>query len=298
VLRGKPFDDCLREHLFAPLGLAHAAASPYEAILHRAAVGHIQPTPDTDPQPAPVWALARSNAPAGSMLAMSARDLVTFARMHMNGGAGPDGASLLSAASTAAMQQRQVELPPLGLMGDAWGLGWEIYDWPGGTVIGHDGGTIGQSAMLRLVPSQDVAVALLANGGDPISLYPALFPHLLAELAGVTTPPLPRPPAQRQPIDAERYVGTYSSEVVELTVSQDPDGRVWLEMTPKGVLAEIGEQPERIELVRLTGDTLVPAQARNGMHAPYNFVGDDGSGHALYIHSGRATRRVPSPLPT
>ncbi|HEX5995860.1 MAG TPA: serine hydrolase domain-containing protein [Jiangellales bacterium] len=298
VLRGKPFDDCLREHLFAPLGLTHAAPSPYEAILHRAAVGHIQPTPEADPQPAPVWALARSNGPAGSMLAMSARDLVTFARMHIGAGAGPDGTRVLSDVSVRAMQQRQVELPPLGLMGDAWGLGWEIYDWPGGTVIGHDGNTIGQSALLRVVPSQNVAIALLTNGGSPISVYMELFPRLLAELAGVTMPPLPMPPDQRQPIDAQRYVGTYSSEVLELTVSQDVDGRVWLEMAPKGILAELGEQPERIELVRLDGDTLVPTQARHGLHAPHAFVGDDGSGRALYIHNGRATRRVPTQLPT
>ncbi len=39
ALRGKPFDDCLREHLFTPLGLTHAANGPYEAILYRAAVG-------------------------------------------------------------------------------------------------------------------------------------------------------------------------------------------------------------------------------------------------------------------
>src|SRR5215467_638170 len=41
VLRGKPFDDCIRERLFVPLGLTHAANGPYEAILFRAAVGHL-----------------------------------------------------------------------------------------------------------------------------------------------------------------------------------------------------------------------------------------------------------------
>src|SRR4029077_5164128 len=36
VLRGKPYDECLKEYLFAPLGLTHAATGPYEAILFRA----------------------------------------------------------------------------------------------------------------------------------------------------------------------------------------------------------------------------------------------------------------------
>ena len=45
VLRGKPFDACMREHLFTPLGLTHVANGADEAILFRAAVGHISPTP-------------------------------------------------------------------------------------------------------------------------------------------------------------------------------------------------------------------------------------------------------------
>jgi CubicO group peptidase (beta-lactamase class C family) len=292
VLRGKPFDDCMREHIFGPLGLTHAANGPYEAILHRAAVGHLQPTPDADPQPAPVWALARSNAPAGSMLAMRPRDLVTFARMHVKGGTAPDGTVVLSPDSVKAMQQRQVEVPRLGLMGNAWGLGWELFDWPGGRVIGHDGGTVGQSALLRVVPDGDVVIALLTNGGNPIAVYTELFHYLLRELAGIEMPPLPTPPAQREPIDAERYVGTYAAEIVEIVVSQDEQGRVWLEQTPKGVLAQLGGEVERQELVRLDGDTLVPVEAQRGIHAPHVFIGDDGSGRALYVHNGRATRRV------
>jgi CubicO group peptidase (beta-lactamase class C family) len=152
VLREKPFDACVREHLFTPLGLTHAANGADEAILYRAAVGHIEPAPGADPQPAPVWSLMRSNAPAGAMLAMRPRDLLAFAQMHVDGGKAADGTRVLSAESVAAMQQRQVELPYLGLMGDAWGLGWEQFDWSGGPVIGHDGSTIGQNAFLRIVP--------------------------------------------------------------------------------------------------------------------------------------------------
>ncbi|MFD0885146.1 serine hydrolase domain-containing protein, partial [Streptosporangium algeriense] len=76
VLRGKPFDVCMRTHLFTPLGLTHAANDPYEAIVHRTAVGHVERTPGGPLEPTPVWALARSNAPAGSMLAMRPRDLL------------------------------------------------------------------------------------------------------------------------------------------------------------------------------------------------------------------------------
>ena len=96
VLRETTFDAGLREHLFAPLGLTHAATDAYEAILFRAAVGHVEIEPGAGYQPAPIWALARSNAPAGSMLAMRPRDLLAFARMHLTDGKAADGTQVLA----------------------------------------------------------------------------------------------------------------------------------------------------------------------------------------------------------
>ncbi|MGW5714616.1 serine hydrolase domain-containing protein [Amycolatopsis sp. NPDC003865] len=289
VLRGKSYNDCLADHLFVPLGLTHAAASPYEAIRFRAALGHLTPEPGADPQPAGVWALAASNAPAGSMLAMRPRDLVTFAGMHLRDGEGPDGTRVLGAESARAMRERVVELPDLGLMGEAWGLGWSLSE--GGEVVGHDGGTIGQSAFLRLVPGHDVAVALLTNGGNPLAVYTEVVGHLLKELTGIElkVPPVPDPAAPR--IDATRYVGEYSSSVADITVSQDEDGRIWVERVPKGIFAELAK-PEKTELVAMNGDTLILREPMQGMYLPHAFVGDDGTGRALYLHTGRADRRV------
>ncbi len=294
VVRAKAYDACLRDHLIQPLGLAHTATGPYEAILHRAAVGHLQAEAGAPYVPAPVWALVRSNIPAGSMLAMRPRDLLTFARMHLDGGVAADGTRVLGAASVAAMQQPQVTLPELGMMGTHWGLGWELFDTPDGTVIGHDGGTIGQSAFLRVVPEKGVAIAMLTNGGDIISLYRDVFSHLLPLLAGIDLPALPTPPAQPQRVDAGRYVGHYAAEVFDIVVSQDDDGRIWMDLTPKGLAEEMGEKPERKELVHYAGDTLIPLEAAHGMHMPHAFVGDDGDGHALYLHLGRAVRRSDS----
>ena len=97
-----------------------------------------------------------------------------------------------------------------------------------------------------------------------------------------------------QRIDASRYVGTYSTQVVDLVVSQDGDGRIWLDQIPKGIFAEMGEQPERNELVHYEADSLIPVEADRGMYMPHAFVGDDGHGRALYLHVGRAIRRAGS----
>lgn len=292
VLRGKPYDACLREHLIAPLGLTHTATSPYEAIMFRAAMGHIETEPGAGYVPAPFWAMARSNAPAGSMLAMRPRDLIAFARMHLEDGLATNGSQVLAPGTAARMHAREVDLPDLGLMGTSWGLGFERFDTPAGTIIGHDGSTIGQGAFLRMVPDAGLAVALLTNGGDVVSLYRDVVGHVLAELGGIGLPALPAPPPEPRRIDAERYVGTYSAQVFDLTVSQDDDRRIWIEQTPKGVYEEMGGRAERTELVPYRDDMLIPLEADRGMHLPHAFLGDDGTGHALYLHLGRAVRRA------
>jgi hypothetical protein len=48
------------------------------------------------------------------MFAMSASDLMAFAKMHFDGGSAPDGGRLLSVQATHAMQETQVTLPRIG----------------------------------------------------------------------------------------------------------------------------------------------------------------------------------------
>ena len=103
---------------------------------------------------------------------------------------------------------------------------------------------------------------------------------------------LPHPPADPQPVDVSRFLGTYSAEVFDLTVSQDDDGRVWIEQRPKGAMIEMGGQVERIELVHYRDDMLIPLEADRGIFMPHGFVGDEGVGGALYLHLGRAIRRA------
>ncbi|MBY8343406.1 beta-lactamase family protein [Streptomyces spinosirectus] len=292
VVRGKPYGACLRDHLFTPLGLTHAAHGADEAILYRAAVGHLPPSPGEPLQPAPVWNIAPSNSPAGSLLAMRPRDLLAFARMHLNDGTADNGNVVLSEATAKAMREREVELPRLGVMGDAWGLGWEIFDGEDTGLIGHDGSTIGQSAFMRLVPEHDLAIALLTNGGNTLGLYHAVVGHLLRELADVDLPAMPVPPADPQPVDAGRFLGTYSSRMFDNTVTQDDDRRVWVTCVPKGLAADMGMETTTVELVAFDGDTLIAKEEEHGFHQPYAFVGRTPDGPAQFLHTGRADRRT------
>ncbi|MCG5215822.1 serine hydrolase domain-containing protein [Streptosporangium sp. KLBMP 9127] len=297
ILRGKPYIQCLREHLIQPLELAHTATDAAEAILHRAAVGHFPSGTEAPPQPAGVWALPRSLAPAGSALTMSARDLLTFARSQLPGGGdGGDGGGVLGAEAVHAMRTENVRIPfPFTGHGDAWALGWEIFHVGGHTIYGHNGDTIGQSAFLRLIPEQDIAVALLTNGGQGVPLHHELLRHVLRELAGIELPELPAP--SPGPIDASRYLGSYGDSTADITISQDDSGAIWAEHVPIGEFAGFAP-PQRFQLLPYQGDTLVTAQPNQGIHRTQTFVGDDGHGKARFLHLGRAVpRRSDAPRP-
>jgi CubicO group peptidase (beta-lactamase class C family) len=206
VLDGREWDESLRERLIRPLGLARTVTLPEEAILHRVATGHRE-HPYCD-QPVSVWGLPRSIGPAGNIIACAA-DVLTFARMHLDGGVTADGARLLSAASVATMQPPQVETLSLGDRADTVGLTWRLSRWRGGRVIGHDGGTIGQSAFLRADPDSGVAACLLTNSPEADGLFRRLFAEIFGEYAGLTMPaglePFAGPPAA----DLRRHIGRY-----------------------------------------------------------------------------------------
>jgi CubicO group peptidase (beta-lactamase class C family) len=285
VLRGAPYDEVLIDRIAKPLGLERVSPSPYEAILHRAAVGHVNGE-DGGLSAAPAWALAKSNAPAGSILAMTPTDLLGFVRMHLAG-----GADVLTPESVTAMQSRQVDLTQLpGMTGDAWGLGWHLFDTEQGTVVAHDGGTIGQIAFLRVVPEFGIAVTLLTNGGDFFGLFEDVVARLLRDLAGVTLPPRPTPPADPARVDVSRYVGTYADTIYTIRVTEEGE-RLYLDREPKDIHAEIGEQPVRFELVHLDGDSFITVEAFHGIHPVFSFIGDPDR-PARYIHYGRVVSRA------
>jgi hypothetical protein len=106
----------------------------------------------------------------------------------------------LSAESTVTMRSERPEVPPLSLAGTHRGLGFELFIFPGGSVFGHDGDTIGQSAFPRSVPGKDPAIALLTNGGSP----------------------------------SGPYLGVYADSVGKSIATQDSDGRIRTTDEPLG----------------------------------------------------------------
>ncbi|HEX6347355.1 serine hydrolase domain-containing protein [Umezawaea sp.] len=255
VVTGQVWDTALRERVVEPLGLAHTVTLPEEVLRFRAAMGHTG-EPGTEPVPAPVWSLPRSIGPAGGIVA-SAADVVRFARPHLDGGLAPDGTRLLTAGSVAAMTTPEVEVPNPWRGPSHWGLGWELFDRPGGPVFGHSGATIGQYAHLDVVPGAGVAVALLTNGGEAGLLHGALVGELLADLGGVGVARF-APPSAPPEVDLTRHLGTYRSEGLDFELT-DRDGVLRMRYRWLGETADL--LPSRdLDFVPVT-DTLFAGRA-------------------------------------
>ncbi len=283
VLTGQTWDAAVRERIIEPLGLHHTSTLPEEAILGRAAVGHVG-EPDEEPRPTPRWLMPRSMGPAG-LINSTARELLTFARMHLAGGVATDGTRVLSAESVDAMQQVQTELPDQHTLGDGWGLGWILFTWDGSRVIGHDGGTLGQSAFLRMVPEAGVAVALLTNGGHTHDLFNDLYQEVFAEVAGVAKPQ-PLEPADPAPeVDLTKHVGVYERTSARTEVFAR-DGGLVLRATSTAPLIEDDEEnlSHEYTLQPVTEDLFVIRAPQTVGWTPVTFYRlDDGT---PYLHYG------------
>jgi hypothetical protein len=117
-----------------------------------------------------------------------------------------------------------------------------VYTWDGRTVIGHDGGTIGQTAFLRIVPDAGVAFVLLTNGGGPYALFQDLCADALTEAAGLEMPPAVTPPLAPQEVDPARYTGIYEREGSRVEVVERDGGIVGIQ-TMTGPAAAMTPEP-------------------------------------------------------
>lgn len=122
-------------------------------------------------------------AAAGSRWWATADDLLDLAELHLGSGLGrfhPD--------DIAAMQTPHTGIPG-ATVGDAWGLGWALWDRGDHLAYGWAGFTAGHRAFLRCFPRQQAAVVLLTNSAGPLTgppggsaLFDAVLPEVLAQL--------------------------------------------------------------------------------------------------------------------
>jgi dipeptidyl aminopeptidase/acylaminoacyl peptidase/CubicO group peptidase (beta-lactamase class C family) len=286
---GTTWDQAMRDLVFTPLGLTHSSTLPEEAIMFRAASGHTVVDED-GPHLAPAWMLPRSMGPAGLINSTTA-DVLAFARMHLAGGLAADGTRVLSEAAVARMQEREVDMPDPYTLGDAWGVGWILFDWDGHRLIGHDGNTIGQASFLRILPEEGLAVTLLTNGGNTHDLYVELFGEIFRELAALELPAGLTPPEEPFTDDFSEFEGVYDRSGVRTEIFRDEDG-LRMRTTLNGPLAAMLPDPvQEHPLVPVRpGEFVMRPEGEQAWHAVvfYSLPGGE-----RYLHHGvRAAPKV------
>lgn len=153
------------------------------------ASGHVV-RPGAAPQPVPEE-YAEAASAAGARWWASADQLLDYARLHLD-----DGAGRFEVEDVRELRRPHAVIPG-ATVADGWGLGWALWDRGEHRAFGWAGFTGGHRAYLRCFPDHDAAVVLLANGAGPLfgppggsALFDALLPEVL-ELLGV--PPLVEP---------------------------------------------------------------------------------------------------------
>ncbi len=174
----------------------------------------------------------------------SAADLVTFARVFLDGGVGPNGARVLSAEAADCMCHRSAAFAAPA----DWhlGLGWMIL--PRG-LLHHAGGGPGVSSVLYAHRERNCAFALLTNCNRHDALKPAIVDPILESWVGAPPPARAR---KTEFSNFQPYEGVFENNIYRAQVSAR-DGRLHVRMKtksytyeteseiPTGVLHPIGE---------------------------------------------------------
>jgi CubicO group peptidase (beta-lactamase class C family) len=249
-------------------------------------VGHLTLEPDADPTVTPMWLLPRSAGPAG-LINSTVAEMLVFARMHMDGGKASDGTQVLSDASVRAMQEPQVDVPDRYTLGDKWGLGWILFHWGGKSLYGHDGGTIGQNAYMRILPETGTAIALLANGGTPHAVYQAIFSDVLDAVAGIAVPAFPTAPETPLELDLTPFEGTFARLNLTCELARNDEGTgLDATVTASGPLASIGGDPvQKATLTPVDGELFLAKFEKAQEAIPFVFY-DVTDGVPQSIHFG------------
>ena len=268
-LAGAPFAQVMAEFL-TRLDLAETEFAP-QVPPAGAANGHYSERDAELREAAPDAAAdLGSFAPAGSMAFATAADVVKFAMGHVTPG-------LIDGRVTAAMREPVIECPPYGGAEPTHqGLGWKIYDWPSGTIVGHNGGSVGQGAFLRLLPARRIAVALVGNTAPATAFAWARWNFWLSKQLDVAEPARPSAAGPVPVEEMPRYAGTYEMRDVRFTIVEEA-GRLRLQF------AAFDSPPTTSWLSKLDEDRLTTSTGE--------VVTFESSGSCHLLHQGPYTAR-------
>jgi CubicO group peptidase (beta-lactamase class C family) len=232
---GQPYTDYMAEQVFVPLGLERTTFDPAVAATYPLAVGYMDGDDGLETvRPLPTAGIA----PAGYAYS-TAEDLTRLATFLMNNGE-LAGEQLLPADLVELMKTPVVGIDALGFH---YGLGLDIEEHEGETLIGHGGDIEGYAAQMLFVPESQTTVVVLSNK----LFFPASdVAEMLVSSSQGSSQPLPTVALDQSAL--ENYAGNYAFYEVErglrsaMTISLSDNDTLqvdagefgWFELRPIG----------------------------------------------------------------
>jgi CubicO group peptidase (beta-lactamase class C family) len=209
---GEDLGSYLRTEIFQRLGMRNCALSVAGTSVGAFAAQYDQNTYARSEPDA-------SGHPGATGLHCSVHDLVLFGRLHLEMGLTP--ASPLSPSDIEAMHTAQPATR------GQYGLGWWIREQSGIRVVSAQGGTTDAYALLELVPSRKIALAIVANSYSQrvANLEKDLLSKLLPE--STSNAPTQTPPSKPNPGPlAGQWAGSIDTPrgSIKIALHIDPGG--------------------------------------------------------------------------
>jgi CubicO group peptidase (beta-lactamase class C family) len=177
---------------------------------------------------------------AGGRLNGTADDAARLARAIAGGGE----IRLLSAKMVAEMLKPHVRVPGVGLISDAWCLGWSLFghDNPAAPVYGHIGAT---SALVLVQPQADRSHAVLTNFARGATVGRTIVRDLFAVPLRATRP---QPVEASLPTHFADFAGKYGSMLFSIEVAFR-DGRLMMTNPMSGEYAPLIHLKDRTFMI-------------------------------------------------
>lgn len=263
-LTGSGWDDVVRERIFSPLHMS-ASSTSVEALAGRDNVATPHAEID-DTVRAIAWRNIDNVGPAGSINS-NVIDMAQWIRLHLGEGE-YEGRRILSSAVVAEMQKPNTIVPQSGvwqrLFPEAnfttYGMGWFLQDHRGEKLVQHGGNIDGMSALVAMIPDEDVGLVILTNMNGsmlPTALMYRIFDAYLgapekdwsADLYAMMQPLREQQKEQERKTEEKRVPGTSPSHA--------PDDYAGTYVDPDSLYGEADIANEDGQLVLRHGPSFV-----------------------------------------
>jgi CubicO group peptidase (beta-lactamase class C family) len=181
AVSGETWERYIHDHVFGPLGMNHSTdtdaefqANPDHARPHSRSGGSIHGLGAQTPLDENAT-IAQNAAPAGG-LAISADDMSRWLLTQLGRGKIPGSDKRLFSDEQSKQMWTGVVITPIRRFPpefaatephfDEYALGWDISDYRGAKVVGHDGAVLGSQATIALLPDKNIGIFIAANSED------------------------------------------------------------------------------------------------------------------------------------